>query len=90
MDKFIHYHVESGSIEHGPTLSIQCGQRDEMLKYLDRCSTYQGHLGGQHASEGYMKGSAKGRNVKFLYAGGPTSVGYEYTEVRTCAASTCH
>ena len=86
----LHYHVESGSTLSGPTLNIKCAQRDEMLRYLDGCAPIRSYSGGRSKVGGYMKGTIKGEAYKFLFVGGQVrSTGYEYAEVRACAAAGC-
>jgi len=90
MDKIVHYHVESGSTENGPTLSVECGQKDEMLRYLDWCTPHNQHSDNLATPSGYMKGTVKGQAFKFLFVGNAVAVnGYDYTEVRSCAGAGC-
>ena len=90
MDKIVHYHVESGSTESGPILSVRCVQRDEMLSYLDWCTPHPQYSDSLVASGGYMKGSVKGQAYKFVFMSGTsTKMGYGYTEVRSCAVAGC-
>ena len=90
MDKMLHYHVESGSTLSGPTLNIKCAQRDEMLRYVDGWAPIYPYSEGRPTLGGYMKGTIKGEAYKFLFFGHQArSTGYEYAEVRVCAASQC-
>ena len=90
MDTLLHYHIETGSTVSGPTLNVKCAHRDEMLRYLEESVPVHSYTGDTHQSEGCMKGSIKGDAYRFLFVGDhAAALGYEYTEVRHCAALGC-
>jgi hypothetical protein len=90
MDGLMHYHVESGFTETGPALTVRCGERGEMLDYLEGCDQLVRSHAQPTGAEGKMKGTVKGQAFKFLFVGNAVTVnGYDYTEVRSCTGTGC-